>query len=101
MSVVTVSPKFQVVIPRHIRVALKLEPGQKVEAGVRDADEDDAAIALDAFAAGQAGGFEPIDESGDVRHVRHHLPGNFLTRQASVAVAAQDALVLRHKVVTG
>ncbi len=32
MSVVTISPKFQVVIPRHIREALKLEPGQKVEA---------------------------------------------------------------------
>lgn len=32
MSVVIVSPKFQVVIPRHIREALKLEPGQKLQA---------------------------------------------------------------------
>lgn len=32
MSVVTVSPKFQVVIPREIREALGLEPGQKIQA---------------------------------------------------------------------
>lgn len=32
MSVVTVSPKFQVVIPREIREAMGLEPGQKVQA---------------------------------------------------------------------
>lgn len=32
MSTVTISPKFQVVIPRQIRQQLALEPGQKVEA---------------------------------------------------------------------
>ncbi|MBX3172889.1 MAG: AbrB/MazE/SpoVT family DNA-binding domain-containing protein [Gemmatimonadaceae bacterium] len=32
MSVVTVSPKFQVVIPREIRESLGLEPGQKIQA---------------------------------------------------------------------
>ena len=32
MTTVTVSPKFQVVIPKQIRESLKLEPGQKVQA---------------------------------------------------------------------
>ena len=32
MNVVTISPKFQVVIPRDIRERLELEPGQKVQA---------------------------------------------------------------------
>lgn len=32
MSIVTISPKFQVVIPQRIRESLALEPGQKVQA---------------------------------------------------------------------
>jgi len=32
METVTVSPKFQVVIPRSIRNALGIKPGQKVQA---------------------------------------------------------------------
>lgn len=32
MTVVTVSPKYQVVIPREIREALGIAPGQKVQA---------------------------------------------------------------------
>ena len=32
MSAVTISPKYQVVIPKEIRDKLKLSPGQKMEA---------------------------------------------------------------------
>ena len=32
MGTVTISPKFQVVIPKGIRESLRLRPGQKVEA---------------------------------------------------------------------
>ncbi len=31
METVTVSPKFQVVIPRAVRESLKLRPGQKIQ----------------------------------------------------------------------
>ena len=36
MDVVTISPKFQVVIPRAVRERLNLSPGQKVQAIVYD-----------------------------------------------------------------
>lgn len=32
MNAVTISPKFQVVIPKEIREALRLSPGQKLQA---------------------------------------------------------------------
>ncbi len=32
MTIVTISPKYQVVIPRESRVALGLAPGQKIQA---------------------------------------------------------------------
>jgi AbrB family looped-hinge helix DNA binding protein len=32
MQIVTVSPKFQIVIPKEMRESLKLTPGQKVQA---------------------------------------------------------------------
>ena len=34
METVTISPKFQVVIPKEIREKLRLKPGQKIQAMV-------------------------------------------------------------------
>jgi len=31
MATVTVSPKYQIVIPREVREALRIRPGQKIE----------------------------------------------------------------------
>ena len=36
MSTVTISPKFQVVIPKEIRIRLGLTPGQKIQTFVFD-----------------------------------------------------------------
>lgn len=36
MEVVTISPKYQVVIPRSVRERLNLSPGQRVQALVYD-----------------------------------------------------------------
>ncbi len=36
MDIVTISPKFQVVIPRAVRERLRLAPGQRVQALVYD-----------------------------------------------------------------
>ncbi|MGH2542131.1 MAG: AbrB/MazE/SpoVT family DNA-binding domain-containing protein [Ardenticatenaceae bacterium] len=36
MEIVTVSPKFQVVIPRKVRDSLGLQPGQKVQVFLYD-----------------------------------------------------------------
>ena len=36
MEIVTISPKFQIVIPRAVHERLNLSPGQKVQAIVHD-----------------------------------------------------------------
>lgn len=36
MTVITISPKYQIVIPREIRERLKLKPGQKLKLLVLD-----------------------------------------------------------------
>lgn len=36
MQTVTISPKFQIVIPKEIRESLQLSPGQKVQAIIYD-----------------------------------------------------------------
>jgi AbrB family looped-hinge helix DNA binding protein len=56
MTVVTVSPKYQVVIPKDVREKLNIRPGQKVEA----------------FAIGSSIAFVPVEP---VENLRGLLPG--------------------------
>lgn len=56
MTVVTVSPKFQVVIPKGVREKLRLKPGQRLHAFVYDGRIElmpvETAASLRGFAAG-------------------------------------------------
>ncbi|MDO9468577.1 MAG: AbrB/MazE/SpoVT family DNA-binding domain-containing protein [Thiobacillus sp.] len=36
MNIVTVSPKYQIVIPRDLRRLLNIQPGQKLKARIQD-----------------------------------------------------------------
>ena len=58
MTVVTVSPKYQVVIPKDVREKLNIRPGQKVEA----------------FAIGSSIEFVPVEPIQKLRGLFPDLP---------------------------
>lgn len=65
MSTVTISPKFQVVIPREIREALRLEAGQKMQAFALDGRVEFVPIKAPKMLRGMARGIDtsvPCDE---------------------------------------
>lgn len=61
MTVVTVSPKYQVVIPKDVRERLGLRPGQKVEA----------------FAFGNRIELVPVREPTELRGFLKGVPNDF------------------------
>ena len=61
MTVVTVSPKYQVVIPKDVREKLKIKPGQKVEA----------------FAFGNRIELVPVREPAELRGFLKGVPNDF------------------------
>lgn len=65
MPVVTVSPKYQVVIPKEVREKLKIRPGQKVEAfAVGNRVELVPVEAIQAF-RGRFPGLPPLEREPD------------------------------------
>jgi AbrB family looped-hinge helix DNA binding protein len=64
MTTVSVSPKFQVVIPKDVRTALGLQVGQQVEIRVE-------------------GGCAVIEPQVDIRRMRGFLPGGIDTEVPS------------------
>jgi len=65
MTVVTVSPKYQVVIPKDVREQLDLKPGQKVEA----------------FAFGNRIELVPVRSPSELRGILRDMENDF-TREA-------------------
>lgn len=61
MTVVTVSPKYQVVIPKDVREKLQIKPGQKVEA----------------FALGNRIELVPVREPSELRGFLEGVPNDF------------------------
>ncbi|MEX2526252.1 MAG: AbrB/MazE/SpoVT family DNA-binding domain-containing protein [Gemmatimonadota bacterium] len=61
MTVVTVSPKYQVVIPKDVREKLQIKPGQKIEA----------------FAFGNRIELVPVREPHELRGFLKGVPNDF------------------------
>ena len=72
MTAITVSPKFQVVIPKAIRQALKLKTGQKVFMRLNDQGQAVLEPELDIRSAR---GFLPKIPGVDVAHIENDPEG--------------------------
>lgn len=66
-----------------------VELGEQVEAGLGDADEDDAAVLIDAVAFGEAAFDEAIDEAGDIGDLGDELLADGLAGDAIAAAGGE------------